>query len=367
MERKWESSAFDRKEETDLTEPTVDVIIPVYRPDERLPRLLRMLLSQSVRPACILLVNTEEKLLDLHLLDGFPITELPDRTCCHEKAATSAHLARGQEHRPAEDADEQSEIWLLHIRKEEFDHGGTRHMAASMLHGDRILFLTQDAVPTNRYLIERLLAPFGNPRVCAAYARQLPRQDCNELERYTRSFNYPPQSRIKTDEDLQTMGIKAFFCSNVCAMYRRSVYEELGGFERHTIFNEDMIFAGKLIQAKKAIAYCADAEVVHSHNYSGIQQFHRNFDLGVSQAEHPEIFSCVHSESEGVRLIRKSADYLIRIGKPWLIVSLVWQSCCKYLGYRFGKNYRLLPNALVRRFSINKGYWNREENSCLTR
>lgn len=42
-------------------------------------------------------------------------------------------------------------------------------------------------------------------------------------------------------------------------------------------------------------------EVVHSHNYSVKQQFHRNFDLAVSQTAHPEIFEQVSSEAEGMR------------------------------------------------------------------
>ncbi|MCC8104148.1 MAG: glycosyltransferase [Clostridiales bacterium] len=362
MERNLDSAVPGQEQKAGVAEPKVDVIIPIYKPDQRLTGLLRMLLGQSVRPNQILLVNTEQALLDPHLLDEFTIMEFLDGKSAHDESGVSCRSAHKMAFDPAGMTDTQPTIWLMHIRKEEFDHGGTRHMAASMLQGERILFLTQDAMPTNRFLIERLLLPFEDPRVCAAYARQLPRKECKELERYTRSFNYPPQSRIKTDEDLRTMGIKAFFCSNVCAMYRRSTYEELDGFERHTIFNEDMIFAGKLIQSGNAIAYCADAEVIHSHNYNGLQQFQRNFDLGVSQADHPEIFSCVHSESEGVRLIEKSAKYLMRKRKPWLIVSLIWQSCCKYLGYLLGKNYHCLPEALVRRFSMNKNYWNHGEN-----
>ncbi|MCD8347079.1 MAG: glycosyltransferase [Lachnospiraceae bacterium] len=360
MERKQEPSVLKQKEKTIALPSTIDVIIPVCKPDGRLASLLRMLLNQSVRPQQILLVNTERDWLDPHLLDGLEITEISESGfCCGEPgSAYGPGSTRDLRQSPPGTVDAQPVIWLMHIRKEEFDHGGTRHMAASMLQGDGILFLTQDALPADGCLIEHLRAPFADPRVGAAYARQLPRQDCKELERYSRSFNYPPQSRMKTEEDLRTMGIKAFFCSNVCAMYRRSTYEALGGFERHTIFNEDMIFAGKMMQSGMAIAYCADAEVVHSHNYSGIQQFHRNFDLGVSQAEHPEIFSCVHSESEGVRLIEKSAKHLIRKRMPWLIFSLIWQSGCKYLGYCLGKNYRRLPDAMVRRFSMNKNYWN---------
>lgn len=303
----------------------IDVIIPVYRPDGKLHRLLLALEAQTVKPSCILLVNTEEALFDPRCLEG----------------------TRG--------------VQVVHIRKSEFDHGGTRHMAAELLQGAFLLFLTQDAVPADGHLIEELLKPFeegqDGPQVCAAYARQLPAKDCNVLERYTRSFNYGKESRIKTAADLPELGIKTFFCSNVCAMYRRSACEELGGFERRTIFNEDMIFAGKLIQNGKAVAYCAGARVVHSHNYSGLQQFHRNFDLGVSQAEHPEIFEAVKSESEGIRMVKQTASWLFRTGRPWLLPKLVWQSGWKYLGYRMGKNYRKLPRGVVLMCTMNRGYW----------
>ncbi|MCC8066255.1 MAG: glycosyltransferase [Clostridiales bacterium] len=347
-----------------------DVVIPVYKPDVRLRELLQMLLKQTVRPGRILLVNTEKELFDQHLLDDLEPVGEP----CHENSASRkagpASYVCGTDTRPVGEschADSASVIWVEHIRRADFDHGGTRHMAASMLDGEWILFMTQDAVPANKYLIENLLHPFENPQVCAAYARQLPRKDCSLAERYSRSFNYPSRSRIKTAADLQELGIKTYFCSNVCAMYRRSTYEALGGFERHTIFNEDMIFAGRLIQDGKGVAYCADAEVIHSHNYSGAQQFHRNFDLGVSQAEHPEIFSGIRSESEGIDLVRKTAGYLIRNRKPWLLVPLVWQSGCKYIGYRLGKNYQRLPDDLVKACSMNKGYWHTQirHNSLL--
>ena len=81
------------------------------------------------------------------------------------------------------------------------------------------------------------------------------------------------------------MGIKAFFCSDVCAMYDRKKYIEQGGFIKKTIFNEDMIMAYKFLMAGYGVYYKADACVIHSHNYSNMQQFHRNFDLGVSQAD----------------------------------------------------------------------------------
>ncbi len=42
----------------------IDVIIPVYRPDEKLHRLLLALERQTVKPSRILLVNTEREFFD---------------------------------------------------------------------------------------------------------------------------------------------------------------------------------------------------------------------------------------------------------------------------------------------------------------
>lgn len=299
----------------------IDVVIPVYRPGEELRVLLQRLQEQTVRPDRILLINTQRELFDDRLVDGI------------------------------------GGVTVVHVTKKQFDHGGTRHMAAKLLDGEFFLCMTQDCIPADSGMTGALRAAFADPRVAAAYARQLPKPDCGVLERYTRSFNYGEESRIKTAEDLPELGIKTFFCSNVCAMYRRSDYEALGGFERHTIFNEDMIFAGRLILSGRAVAYCADARVIHSHNYSGLQQFHRNFDLGVSQADHPEIFEKARSESEGVRMVKQCAAYLLKTGKPYLLPKLVWQSGWKFLGYRLGRRYRKLPRRMVLACTMNKAYW----------
>ena len=159
----------------------------------------------------------------------------------------------------------------------------------------------------------------------AATSGMIAASNCNYIEKYTRKFNYPENSRIKSKEDLQEMGIKTFFCSNVCAAYKRNIYEKAGGFCKKTIFNEDMILAGHMINAGYKVAYVAEARVIHSHNYTGMQQFHRNFDLAVSQTAHPEIFEQVSSEAEGMRLVKNTMGYLCKIHKPYLIWKLGWQ------------------------------------------
>lgn len=313
--------------EENMDEIKIDIIIPTYHPGDKLEALLKRLLTQTLLPNRVIIMNTEEELWDSNrfepLFDG------------SEVGLTVQHLSRSA-----------------------FDHGGTRHRGILLSDAEICICMTQDAVPYDRKLVEELVkALLSSERTAAAYARQLPAADCKPAERYTRQFNYPEKSRFKGKEDLGELGIKTYFCSNVCAAYRRERYLELGGFIRKTIFNEDMIFAGHAVQSGFQIAYAAEAKVIHSHNYTAFEQLHRNFDLAVSQADHPEIFEGLRSEGEGIRLVKQTAKWLWNTGRGFLIPNLVLQSGFKYLGYLLGKNYRRLPGWAVLRLTMNRAYW----------
>ncbi|MDE6712329.1 MAG: glycosyltransferase family 2 protein, partial [Lachnospiraceae bacterium] len=121
-----------------------------------------------------------------------------------------------------------------------------------------------------------------------------------------------------------------------------------------------MIFAYQVLMSDHAIAYTADAKVVHYHRYSNLQQLKRNFDLGVSQADHPEIFGKISSSAEGKKLVFETADYLRKNKKAGQIPGLYLTSFYKYLGYRLGKAYKKLPRPLVRKLTMNVNYWKKE-------
>lgn len=300
----------------------IDVIIPTYKPGKEFEKLIGRLQKQEYPIHKIIIINTRT--------DIFP--EELDRS--------------------------NYEIEITHIEPDQFDHGGTRNMGVGMSDADIVVYMTQDAIPVDEKLIGTFAKIFEeNPDIGIAYGRQLPREECNIIERYTRRFNYPEKSLIKTKEDLPKLGIKTFFCSDVCAAYRRNYLLSAGGFENPTIFNEDMIFAGKRIYAGDKVAYVAEAKVIHSHNYTGRQQFHRNFDLAVSQAQHPEVFEGVPSEGEGIRMVKATAKYLVRNGYPWKVFMLVYQSSCKYIGYFLGKRYEKLPMWLILKCTSSRKYW----------
>lgn len=300
----------------------VDVIIPSYRPGKEFELLLRALQNQDYPIQKIIVMNTEKKFWKEEWEQMCPLVE------------------------------------VHHLKKEEFDHGGTRKAAAACSKAEIMVFMTQDAVPENTSLVRELvIALENNEKAAAAYARQLPTEDCNELERFTRSFNYPETSSVKSKEDLPKYGIKTFFCSNVCAAYKKTIYDAMGGFVERTIFNEDMIYAGHLIEAGYQVVYAAKAKVIHSHNYSCMQQLHRNFDLGVSQAQYPEVFEGIVSEGEGLKLVKRSLGNLMKTGHVWMIPKLIFQSGFKYIGFFLGKRYEKLPKFLIMKLTMSPSYW----------
>lgn len=306
----------------------VTVLIPTWRPGEQLNTLLKRLSLQTLRPKRVLILNTVEKGKD------DPVSTLVDQW--RERFEV---------------------LSVFHVEKTEFDHGGTRNLGFVFSDTELVLCMTQDAIPRDKKLIERLAACFDDPEVAVSYGRQLAMKGCSARERYTRQFNYPDRSVVKSKEDLKKMGIKTFFCSDVCAMWRRDVYFELGGFEHPAIFNEDMVLAGKLIENGWKIAYEASAAVWHSHSYPPSRQLKRNFDLGVSQEQHPELFARYPSEGEGIRLVKKCAAYLVSSGHAGELFLLAADSACKYLGYRLGKSWRRLPKHVILRLTDNPSYW----------
>lgn len=301
---------------------TVDIIIPVYKPDEKLLSLVERLQKQDYEIETIRIINTKSNLA----LPTIPMGPYP--------------------------------VEILEIEAADFDHGATRNMGARRSNADLLLFMTQDAVPADIHLVSSFVEVFEKYQdLNIAYGRQLPNKDCNVVERFTRRFNYPEESKIKSIQDLETMGIKTFFFSDVCGAYRRRAFLQRGGFEAPIIFGEDLVHTAKCVLDGERVAYVAEARVYHSHNYNCLQQFHRNFDGGVVQALYPEIFKDIPSEGEGIKLVKKTAAYLFRIGKPFLLVELFFQSAFKYAGFFLGKRYKRLPAFLVKWCSSNPGYF----------
>ena len=147
----------------------VDLIIPTYKPDARFGELMERLAQQTLPLHRIIIMNTEEEYFLPEMIEGMENVE------------------------------------VHHIQKSEFDHGGTRNQAVSYSDADIICFMTQDALPANRQVIEQLVLPFQDEQVAATYGRQMADAKKNPIEAYTRLFNYPETDRKKTKDDRQNI------------------------------------------------------------------------------------------------------------------------------------------------------------------
>lgn len=246
------------------------------------------------------------------------------------------------------------------ISKSEFNHGGTRQFGVNRLSAvDIIVFLTQDALLAKPDAIERLLAEFDDERVGAAYGRQLPHRNAGSIAAHARLFNYPAESQLRSMEDRTRFGIKTVFISNSFAAYRRSALMQVGGFPVDTIMNEDTYVAGKMLVSGCKIAYCADAQVFHSHDYGFLDEFKRYFDIGVFHTHTSWLQQTFGGASgEGLRFVISEMRYLIKHA-PWLIPSAVLRTGLKWLGFKLGALHRGLPRVIRRCFSLHKTYWYR--------
>lgn len=194
-------------------------------------------------------------------------------------------------------------VRLICISRKEFDHGGTRDNAFRMSTGDFVLFLSQDAMPTDNRYIEKLAAVFDNDSIAAVYARQIAYPDAPEYEKLTRHFNYPEESRIWSEKNISELEIKAFFFSNVCSAYRRTAYLKAGGFDHPVESNEDMLMAEKLLRGGCHLAYNADAKVFHSHNFTLLQDFRRSVLSARVMNRYKERLAGAKRYSHGIRYV----------------------------------------------------------------
>jgi rhamnosyltransferase len=289
-------------------------------------------------------------------------------------AGWSAWLAalRSQKHQPAQtlvldsssddDTAAQAQAAGLSVEiivRRDFNHGSTRQYAAERLADyPSIVFLTQDALLAHPQALGNLLDTLHSQRdIGAVYGRQLPHHGATPIEAHARLFNYPAQSAVRCLDDRAQFGIKTAFFSNSFAAYRREALHAIGGFRRNLILGEDTVAAGQMLLADWRIAYCAEAQVRHSHHYGLRAEMARYFDIGVLHSREAWMLEQFgRAEGEGMRFIRSEVAYLARHA-PWLIPEAGLRTLLKYLGYRLGRSEQRLYQAWKRRLSMQPGYW----------
>jgi rhamnosyltransferase len=295
---------------------TVSVIIPTYNAARYLDRQLSILLEQSVPPE-IVIVDSSSTDATVSIAKQYPVN-------------------------------------LMIIPNEEFDHGGTRTLAGKQATGQFLVYLTQDALPTEKWTIERLVHPLVcDEGLAAAFGRQVAYPDATPFAKHLRSFNYPSQSYVRKLQDRERFGLRTAFFSNAFAAYRRNALENVGWFKTHMIWGEDTELCAKLLLRGFAIGYVAEAQVYHSHNYSIAEEFKRYFDMGIFHSSEPwlqETFG--RPGREGLKYVWSEIAFLVGNELYGHVPLSVLRSMVKYAGYRLGAQHVNLPDYIKHRLSM---------------
>lgn len=221
------------------------------------------------------------------------------------------------------------------IKKDEFSHGLTRENEAFDSKADILVFITQDVNIVRDDWLYNLTKDIANGEVDACYSRQL--CDNNTIEKYTRECNYPEESKIVTKDDIEKLGLKAFFFSDASSAIKRETFVKLKGYDhKKLIINEDMYIAYKLITNGYKIKYCADSEVVHSHVFTLKQYYDRYKDTGKFFKENSYLNNYKVNQAGG-----SMAKYVLKRAiqdKNWsVLVKYIPNMAARFIGMKVGK------------------------------
>jgi len=289
-----------------MIEKAITALIFTCNAGQRFASLLDSLKKQTIEPAQILVVDSEST----------------DKTLEFAKSRNCK---------------------IITIDHANFDHGTTRNLAVSEVSSEFVIFLTQDVTPVDEHMIAELIGPMqADSRIAMCYGRQLPRPNAAPLERFAREFNYPAESILKTKNNIKTLGLRTFFCSNTCSAIRCSIFNKLNGFKNNVIVNEDMLFAAKAIINDYSVYYSAAAQVYHSHPYSLPRIFRRYFKIGQFFADNTWILKYAGLSDYSGGMLKTGVKTFWEKRMPYYMVALFAEFTVKAIAFKLGWYYQIL-------------------------
>lgn len=182
----------------------------------------------------------------------------------------------------------------------DFDYSKALNVGIEQVRGEFVVSISAHAIPVDDGWLERVTAPFADPRVAGVSSRQVPWPDApwQEVRRVTQAFGHTPLTFRDGARD-------EILFSNAASVIRRSVWEE-HPFTLPAV--EDLDWARRVVAAGWSIVYEPGCAVFHSHNESPRAQARRMIDINrVNDVERTR-----------ARTLREAASYLRRDGR-WIL------------------------------------------------
>jgi rhamnosyltransferase len=146
-------------------------------------------------------------------------------------------------------------VKILHIQPQEFTFGRSLNLGIAHASHEQVVFASAHVYPVYPDWLEKLLAPLSDPKVGLCYGKQRGDDHTHFSEEQVFASWYPNVSTSRQNNP---------FCNNANAAIRRRLWEE-HPFDETLTGLEDLDWAVWAMNQGHAIAYVAEAEVVHIH------------------------------------------------------------------------------------------------------
>lgn len=213
-------------------------------------------------------------------------------------------------------------VRLVEIPPDDFQHGRTRNLAASLVSPsvEYLVYLSQDATPLPGWLDALVDTVAAGDGVAGAFSRHVPRPNCNPLltrrilEEWEQVGSHKRVVKcLDNSTDLSKHGHTLAHFSNTSSCVQRRVWAAVPFPE--VDFAEDLAWAVRVLESGYCLVYEPASAVLHSHCGSLSRSFRENVDSGCG------VRAALHGWTRRLMPPRHSAPK--RIG---LDLKFLWQS-----------------------------------------
>ena len=221
------------------------------------------------------------------------------------------------------------------IKINEFSHSRTREIEAMESNSDILVFITQDVVIEDDMWLYNLTKDIDSKGIVATYSRQVSKY--NNIEKYTREFNYPEESRVVSKKDINNLGLKTFFFSDAASAINTNIFKKLNGYDnKYLPINEDMYIAYKIIMNGYKIKYCADSLVYHSHKFT-LKEIYDRYKLVGKFFKENKYLDQYGTTGSGASLAKYILKRIIKDHRLFLLLRYPFDMAARILGMKIGK------------------------------
>jgi glycosyltransferase involved in cell wall biosynthesis len=204
------------------------VVIRAYNEETHIARLLLGILHQTVREVEIILVDSGSTDATLAVAARYPVR-------------------------------------VLHIAPSDFSFGRSLNLGCAAARGDYLVIASAHVYPVYADWLEQLLQPFADDRVAVVYGKQRGGDSTRFSEQRVFHQWFP---------DASIADQASAFCNNANAAVRRALWRRRP-YNEDLPALEDVEWATWARSAGHAVAYRAEAEVVHIHDETPAAVFNR--------------------------------------------------------------------------------------------